>query len=100
MSLDNSIGMDPTGNMLFPPVVKLRLKTVSRTIAILHTHKLYHCFTELVRVGTRQLLVKQLENTHTRGCGYAFVARDIPQYPSLFQNHKKGGPFHEFIRRY
>lgn len=61
MSLDNRIGMDPTWNMLSSPVVKLRLKTVTQTIVVLQTHKLY---------------------------------------PSLFQSHMKGGPFHEIVRRY
>lgn len=57
MSLDNRIGMDPTGNMLISPVVQLRLKTVTQTIDVLQTHKLYRCFTEpsISRLG--QLLV-------------------------------------------
>ena len=57
MSLDNRIGMDPTGNMLFSPVVRLRLKTVTQTIVVLQTHKLYRFFTEPKLVDFGQLLV-------------------------------------------
>ncbi|MEI3611421.1 hypothetical protein [Pseudogracilibacillus sp. SO30301A] len=37
MSLDNKIGMDPTGIMPFPPAVQLRFKTVTQTIVVLQT---------------------------------------------------------------
>lgn len=57
MSLDNRIGMDPTGNMLSPPVVRLRLKTVTQTIVVLQTHKLYRCISKPMLVDVGQLLV-------------------------------------------
>lgn len=57
MSLDNRIGMDPTGNMLFPPVDQLRFKTVTQTIVVLQTHKLYRFFTKPNLVDFGQLLV-------------------------------------------